>query len=386
MKYTLPELDENIEFFKSPTSKALAMLRWPLAMCIIAVHWFTWEGVVATLGLESETAHLPVWAAFTGFVKAFLSENGVASFFFISGFLFFAGKQFSWAKYKIKVKKRIHTLVIPYFIWNILTVAFLAAHYLPVFSNIFPRMYAEGFNMTWRDFFMGMLFTTSPHNPNLWFIRELMIFVLISPGIYLLLRKCPMFSFVGMFMAAVLLLLLDSLYVQQFTWAILFFSIGAFFAIRNCDLVRLAERYSKLALGLFVVCGIMCWVTLSDYPHLSAVFKLLSLLPVIILALDIAGWCVTRKNMRANIFLTSATFFVFVFHPLIISHLIMFMARVFKPQTDISITMVYFIGYFLLIGITLGCYWILSHLCPRLTGILVGRRNKRTSDREIKTP
>lgn len=353
------------------------MLRWPLAMCIIAVHWFTWGGVVSTVGLDSETAHLPVWAAFTGFVKAFLSENGVASFFFISGYLFFVGIDFSWAKYKIKVKKRINTLVIPYFIWNILTVAVLAAHYLPLFSNVFPRMHAEGFQMTCRDFFMGMLFTTSPHNPNLWFIRELMIFVLISPGIYLLLRKLPVSSLIGMFTASVLLLPLDSLYIQQFTWAILFFSVGALFAIKKCDLVRLAERYFKCALVMFFVCGILCWVTMSNYPYLSDVFKLLSLLPVIIVALDIAGKCVTKKNMQANIFLTGATFFVFVFHPLIISHLLMFLARVCKPQTDIAITMVYFVGYFLLIAITLGIYWTLMHLSPRLMSVLVGKRNKQ---------
>lgn len=375
MRYSIPQTDKDIVFFKSPTSRALAMLRWPLALCIIAVHWFQWGSVVPTVGMDPETAHLPLWAAITGFVKAFLSENGVASFFFISGFLFFAGAEFTLERYKAKLQRRLHTLLIPYILWNILTVAFLAAHYLPMFANVFPRMQALGFDMTWGKFFKGLLFTTPPHNPNLWFIRELMTFVILTPLLYGLLKRFPRILFVGMFLSAVLLLRLDSLYWQQFTWAILFFSIGAFLAIRNCDLVRLANDNVKVALVLFPLFGTLCWLTMTSYPYLSAVFKLLSLLPVIILAIWVAGWFVNVKGKRANAFLTGATFFVFVFHPLIISHLIMFLARVFKPSTDLAITSVYLAGYFLLVGITLAIYWVLARCAPFLTGLLTGRRN-----------
>ena len=94
-------------------------------------------------------------------------------------------------RYVKKLKKRVRSLLVPYILWNLITVVFLALHYLPIFSGIFPRMQAEGFNMGWGDFLRGMLITTSPHNLNLWFIRELMMFVLVAPLLYLLLSRWP---------------------------------------------------------------------------------------------------------------------------------------------------------------------------------------------------
>lgn len=116
-------------------------------------------------------------------------------------------------------------------------------------------------------------------------------------------------------------------------------------AIRNCDLLRFASDHMQMAAWAFFICDILCWVFRDTVPLLADVFKLLSLMPMIVLALWVAGWFVTKKNKQANIFLTEATFFVFVFHPLIISHFIMFLAKVLAPKTDLTITLVYFAGY-----------------------------------------
>ena len=61
MKYHLPRQQAYSNFYDTPTSKALAMLRWPLAMCILAVHWFSYSGIVRTVGLDPDIAQLPVW-------------------------------------------------------------------------------------------------------------------------------------------------------------------------------------------------------------------------------------------------------------------------------------------------------------------------------------
>lgn len=354
------------------------MLRWPLAMCIMAVHWFSYTGVTVTLGFDPETAHLPVWSAFTSFVKVFLSDNGVASFFFISGFLFFIGAEFSVTRYKTKLRKRVHTLLVPYILWNLLTVIYIAAHYLPIFAEVFPRMHAEGFTMTWGEFFKGMIITTPPHNANLWFIRELMTFVIVSPGIYWLMVKAPRVTVVVMTLLGVAVLPFDNLYLQQLTWAVLFFALGAYLSIQNCDLIQLSRDCVKPSAVLFPVLATLCWLTMGSYPYLAATFKLLSLFPLILLALWVAGWCVTAKNMTADTFLTGATFFVFVFHPWITSHLCMLIARVFKPVNDMSITLSYLGGYFVLIAIVLGVYMLLCKLSPEAVSVLTGRRGKIT--------
>lgn len=377
MRYRFPRQEACSNFYDTPTSKALAMLRWPLAMCILAVHWFSYSGVALTVGFDPDVAQLPVWKSVTGGIQAFLSENGVASFFFISGFLFFAGAEFTMERYGKKLKKRVRSLLVPYILWNLITVGFLALHYLPIFSGIFPRMQAEGFNMGWGDFLRGMLITTSPHNQNLWFIRELMMFVLVAPLLYTLLSRWPIVTIAAMFISSVAVLPLDSLYLQQVTWGMLFFSIGSALAIRNCDLLRFASDHLRGAIGAFFICDILCWIFRDTIPLLAAVFKLLSLMPVIVVALWVAGWFVTKKNKRANIFLTEATFFVFVFHPLIISHFVMFLAKVIAPKTDLTITLVYFTGYFLLVAILLGCYKFLAMVAPSVANILTGRRSTK---------
>lgn len=280
------------------------------------------------------------------------------------------------SRYKSKLLKRVHTLLFPYILWNLLTVAYMASHYLPVFAGVFPRMHAEGFTMTWGEFFKGMLITTPPHNANLWFIRELMTFAIVSPLIYWLMVKTPRVTVAVMTVLAVAVLPLGSLYLQQFTWAILFFALGACLSIRNCDLIKLSRDCLKPAAVLFPVLAVLCWLTMGTYPWLSAVFKLLSLFPLVMLALWVAGWCVTAKNMTANAFLTGATFFVFVFHPWITSHLCMLIARVFKPVDDVWITILYFCGYFVLIALVLGIYLLLCKVSPRAVGVLTGRRGK----------
>lgn len=81
---------EKDDFRNTVTSKALALIRWPLVMCIVAVHVFvpvsvTVGGEVYDVGASS--LNMGLWR----FVKGFISENGVATFFFISGFLFMTG-------------------------------------------------------------------------------------------------------------------------------------------------------------------------------------------------------------------------------------------------------------------------------------------------------
>jgi len=53
-------------------------------------------------------------------IDAFLSDLIVPVFFFISGFLFFKGHQWSKTFYAGKIKKRLRTLLLPYCLWNAL--------------------------------------------------------------------------------------------------------------------------------------------------------------------------------------------------------------------------------------------------------------------------
>ena len=54
------------------------------------------------------------------YIISLVNKTGVPAFFFISGYLFFLSKK----SYGKKLKDRIHTLLIPYILWNLLLLLF----------------------------------------------------------------------------------------------------------------------------------------------------------------------------------------------------------------------------------------------------------------------
>ncbi len=112
-----------------------------------------------------------------------VTQIAVPMFFFVSGFLFF--RTFTMNKLYNKYKSRIQSLLIPYLCWC--TLYYL---YFVVISNItlLKKLVKENdvvtfsiqswINSLWRDSYY-----------TLWFIKNLMIFVLITPIVYLLLKN-----------------------------------------------------------------------------------------------------------------------------------------------------------------------------------------------------
>lgn len=366
---TLPE--QQGDFFDSDTSHVLAMLRWPLAMCIVAVHWFA--NTDSALDTLRPDAVWPVAASVAKAVRVFLSDNGVGSFFFISGFLFFAGGSMNRSRYVGKLRKRINTLLIPYLLWNIIFVVWLWSHQLPLMRDIFPG--SAHYSFDWGSFISGLMFTPVPHNANLWFIRELMICVLLVPLLLPLIRRWPVALLCASGAAFMTCYLNEWDYLTGLSQSVLFFSAGAILGTRRCDLVALANGKRWYALASFLMLGIAYWI-LIDVTRWSFILKLASIICLLLFAIDTFAIAV-RNGHRANTFLTSATFFVFAAHPFILTHCASGLFKLFNPQSDIAYTVITVAGYLLLLGILLGLYRLCGLLSPTLLGILTGRRNRQ---------
>lgn len=98
----------------SNESKALSFMRFPLASLIVLLH----TGI--TCGPEDFTYYL------ANYINAPIVQLAVPTFFFMSGYLFFIGKEeYNFNIYISKLKKKITTLVIPYIIWNLIAIFFL---------------------------------------------------------------------------------------------------------------------------------------------------------------------------------------------------------------------------------------------------------------------
>ena len=108
-------------------SECINMLRFPLAILVVFVHSFGADIDVAQLH-----ASVLSGAAIYDYVRLFCSvviaRSAVPIFFIISGYLLFLKvEEYSKQVYVGKMRKRWHSLVIPYLAWNVLIVLWTLA-------------------------------------------------------------------------------------------------------------------------------------------------------------------------------------------------------------------------------------------------------------------
>ena len=96
------------------------MLRFPLAILVVFVHGFGAEIDVSELHASGLTG-LALYDYIRLFFSVVIARSAVPLFFIISGYLLFLKvDDYSKSVYMAKLKKRWHSLVIPYLLWLVL--------------------------------------------------------------------------------------------------------------------------------------------------------------------------------------------------------------------------------------------------------------------------
>lgn len=113
-----------------------------------------------------------------------ITNVAVPTFFAISAYLFF--KNYDNSKYWSKLKSRINSLVIPYFLWStIFLIFFFVISKMPLF-NSFDGSYTPIEN---NFLFFIKSIALAEYDGVLWYVQVLFIFVIISPLIYWICKK-----------------------------------------------------------------------------------------------------------------------------------------------------------------------------------------------------
>ena len=105
---------------KNSISKAIDNLRLPMAIMVVAIHCYFFNSLNIN-ALPSKWGGVFVeWII--NICSIVLTDCAVPMFFVISGYLFFLRQDdgFTWAQYKAKMLRKCKTLLLPFFIWNIL--------------------------------------------------------------------------------------------------------------------------------------------------------------------------------------------------------------------------------------------------------------------------
>ena len=341
-------------------SEAITWLRFPLIFLIIMLHCYS----VQRLEGSHETYFKVLYTFYN-----WLGETGVPGFFFISGFLFFLSKK----SYSEKIKARVHTLLIPYILWNLIMLALYGIAYAIGYpQNINGRSLAD-FQFT--DYLRLFWDRGSYDNGNfvpilcpLWYIRNLLIMSLLSPLIYYIIRYAR-----ELFLIAITFWWVTTYHNAFIPQTIQFFSLGAYFSIFDINPLRIASENKALIIilfGIFAFGDIFSHTVIGTPINLQLHrFSLILNIPVLLL---LADWCV--RHEYTSKLLPNSAFIVFCVHYPIVVLLRRICISKFSDSSDFIHILLYFACVIVATLLSIGFYCLLERFFPKVKNILSGNR------------
>lgn len=218
-------------------------------------------------------------------VSQTLVKVAMPTFFVMSGYLFFANvTQWNTWIYLQKIKRRIKTLLIPYLIWNLLMAVKLHTFNLSIF---------------WE-----------PANMPLWFLRDLMAVSLLTPIIYIGVKKLGWWIFV--ILLPIYVTGIWEIQPGQNPYAICYFTLGAFLSIRKMNLIDTFRRFEILAYLLTAALGLAIILTYHTHVHMpiEICFRLVGVATVFYLANRI----MRKTSKRFPQIACDASYFIYLAH------------------------------------------------------------------------
>lgn len=341
-------------------SKTITWLRFPLILLIIMLHCYSVQRLEGKHELYFKVIYpFALW----------LGETGVPGFFFISGYLFF----FSKKNYTDKLRSRFHTLFIPYILWNLLLLLLYVLSYTLGYpqdingKNIVDYSFIDYLRLFWdRGSYDNGNFV--PLLCPLWYIRNLIIMSIISPLLYYIIR----------YVREVFLLIVASWWMITphnafISQTMLFFSLGAYFAILEINPLETIYKKKRLVLTMFVLFSIGDILTHMyigtpvnlQIHRLSLIFNIPALL--------LFGDSCVRLGYTSK-WLPNAAFIVFCVHYPIVVVLRKLCITHYSDTSDIVHILLYFLCIVISTILSLSIYQVLNQYFPKLKNILSGNR------------
>lgn len=343
-------------------SRVIDLLRYPLAVLVVMCHCgFLDGGGTAVQIFFSET----------------LPHVSVPLFLLFSGYLFFKEGQFDRTLYLRKLKSRFRTLFIPYIIWS--TICFIIAVVQGQVTPTIPH-YVQGLWDTalWNE---GISFSRTlpgyPVNMPLWFIRDLMILVLISAIIWFLLQKTRGW---GILLLAAWWFPAHDKFFGFRADSLFFFSLGALFAIKRVNFVQWARKYAVpfyVAAGVMLVADyVVMYKNYLAYHELRFNWLVFNIYVVSIMGatLAIASKMADKPFAGRLIRLSSASFFLYAAHILWLEPLRDYLLKVLAPTSDTAVILFYFAFIAFHCTIVTVLYFLMRRFLPKSTAVLTGGR------------
>lgn len=368
--------------------QTLDLLRFPLAVVVLSIH--IWGVTAPQMGnIRFQFDNFPVFLAFNRLVDGFFRNQSVPIYFFIAGYVFFYGVEMNKDTYLRKLKNRVKTLLIPYFIWNTVELMMKILPFLlpiPFIQNLLP---AGELHFSWKNvldcygYYGGQLIgvvlpqNSSPINAALWFLRDLMIVVLCAPLLYTLLRLIGKYLvfFLGVIWVGIFYFQAYISYAYIYiSSAFFFFSWGAYMSIGRKDMLEEFGRYFKWSMWLYPVLACLYVVAAYFLPQLCGTIKQLNVIVGLLFAYNLAAWLLKTGRCRLHPFLASSAFFIYVSHTLVVSKLLRILMTLIQPVSEFRLFAIYILTTIISLGFLLGVFYLLRRYTPGFLKIIAGRK------------
>lgn len=321
-----------------------------------------------------------------------LARMAVPMFFLLSGYYFFKTEtklsSFTKHDYYSKLKKRIWTLLIPYLLWNIIAAIPVYEIAIYFFRNIpFEIPYTNAYDIFWvspsyigvhhEGAFSGIGNLSYPQNMPLWFIRDLMVVIVLTPILHILLLKTPKSFFTFLLSCAVFNVWPN---ITGFSYdAILYFSIGACISIHNKSLLEIAQKFKKYN---YIISGIL--FSVLSYTTINKcnihIISYISYLSLGMSLYNIICLLMTNNIIKPHFSISSSVFFIYCIHNTNILTTIIKIPIdkiIWSSITTNSLVLsiiAFFIYPIIIFFICILVHRIMMMIIPRITKVLNGNR------------
>lgn len=319
-----------------------------------------------------------------GFYYNFLTRAmvmfAVPGFFMCSGFLFFLNYK-GVDSYKKKMASRIKGLLVPYIIWISLTMA--VTWFLQDGMGL-AKLFGAG-NMKLMHDFTSMEIIQSywnvrdgaPFLSTMWFLRDLMVCVLLAPILYQVLRLDKVSVLVILVFIALTILGFSLLNIAMSS--ILYFIMGGYLSIQGIKpfaWIKSKQLYLYGTAFILIICysSVYTEETLSQgymYRLLSIAYNVSMVVSVIAICLHLEHKTIGVKLMTLGI----PSYFIYLAHEPYMGYMLQIMLKVLKPFEivyQIVVILIPILYPIFIIGLFYLIFKCFKQYVPKLLSVAVG--------------
>lgn len=310
-------------------------------------------------------------AMFQYFFSNALLRFAVPLFFIISGYLFYKSFENIRCSYLKKLKTRFFSLAIPYIIWSAISGGFFLLLNSGKILGKLPIVVEK----TQENFLFYFL---NPPAFQLWYIQQIIIFAVLCPLIYLLIKYTK-----GIIIVPVAVLWALDLHFIINSQALFFYCVGAYFAIFNKEKWAIKKDHPAFTVSITVLwvalSGIITWLAVAGNDNLVLLRLLLyrtneiaGLIAVWTLFDHIFKRLIKKKIM---ILASSQCFIIFVLHEPLLH--VTTQLSLLGNSSDISHFILYICLPVSVIAVCIIIGMCIKKICKPVYSVLTGGRTKR---------